>query len=135
MNEFKPVRGLMSSCFCFSISEAVRDIVKELLDAADGLLGALLDGLLGGLADAGEGGTATVATERWMAVLCGSVTTVIDRLFLPGRMYVSLTQTMPSSRLALTPDDVTDEQDEDMDATVVTKSQIYIYSCINIHPS
>lgn len=26
------------------------------------------------------------APARWMAVLCGSVTTVIDRLFLPGRM-------------------------------------------------
>ena len=48
------------------------------------------------------------------AFLWGSLTTVIDRLFLPGNIYVSLTHTIPSSRLALTLDEVTD--DEEMDA-------------------
>ncbi len=57
------------------------------------------------------------ATTRWMVVaafLWGSLTTVMDRLFLPGNIYVSLTHTIPSRRLALTLDEVTD--DEDMDA-------------------
>ena len=59
-----------------------------------------------------------VPETRWMAAfLCGSVTTVMDRLFLPGSMYVSLTHTIPSRRLALTLDEVTDEEDV-MDARI-----------------
>ena len=58
---------------------------------------------------------AVAPTTRWMvAFLWGSLTTVMDRLFLPGNIYVSLTHTIPSRRLAFTLDEVTD--DEDMDA-------------------
>ena len=46
------------------------------------------------------------------AFLWGSLTTVIDRLFLPGNIYVSLTHTIPSRRLALTLDEVFDEEDD-----------------------
>lgn len=65
-------------------------------------------------------GGAVPAVARWMAAfLCESVTTVMDRLFRPGSMYVSFTHTMPSRTfaLALTLDDVavTDDED-DMDA-------------------
>lgn len=62
-------------------------------------------------------GTGVVVPElRWIGTVfrCGSLTTVMDKLFLPGNMYVSLTHTIPSRRLALTLDEVTDV--EDMDA-------------------
>ena len=36
----------------------------------------------------------------------------MDKLFLPGSMYVSLTHTIPSRRLALTLDEVFDEEDD-----------------------
>ena len=55
------------------------------------------------------------------AFLCGSLTTVMDKLFLPGSMYVSLTHTIPSRRLALTLDEVFDEED-DMGAKVEKKN-------------
>ena len=48
------------------------------------------------------------------------MTTVMDRLFLPGNMYVSLTHTIPSRRLALTLDELGLE-DADMDAAVKNK--------------
>lgn len=35
----------------------------------------------------------------------------MDRLFLPGNMYVSLTHTIPSIRLALALEEVTDDDD------------------------
>ncbi len=44
----------------------------------------------------------------------------MDRLFLPGNMYVSLTHTIPSRRLALTLDELGLE-DADMDAGVTNK--------------
>ena len=96
--------------------DAVLDVVLDVV--LDTVVQAMVDATVDATVDAGGTG-APAAPVRWMAVLCGSVTTVIDRLFLPGRMYVSLTHTMPSSRLALTLDDVTDEQDEDMDATAM----------------
>ena len=48
------------------------------------------------------------------------MTTVMDRLVLPGNMYVSLTHTIPSRRLALTLDELGLE-DADMDAAVKNK--------------
>ena len=64
------------------------------------------------------------------AFLWGSLTTVIDRLFLPGNIYVSLTHTIPSSRLALTLDEVTD--DEEMDAELDKQTNITIKNCHQI---
>ena len=110
-----PVSGLMSSCFCFSISDAVLEIVMELEAAAAAEeTGGVPVGVLAGATVVVGLGPAT----RWLAAaafLSGSVTTVMDRLFLPGSMYVSFTHTIPSRRLALTLDAVTDD-DDDMDA-------------------
>ena len=71
---------------------------------------------------------AVAPTTRWMvAFLWGSLTTVMDRLFLPGNIYVSLTHTIPSRRLALTLDEVTDEED-DMDARI--KINFLFFFCL-----
>jgi len=49
----------------------------------------------------------------------------MDRLFLPGNMYVSLTHTIPSRRLALTLDELGLE-DADMDAAIVAGTAVTV---------
>ena len=69
------------------------------------------------LATLGTTGQAAVTTRLMAAILCGSVATVVDRLFLPGNMYVSLTHTIPTRRLTLTLDEL-GLVDENIDAEV-----------------
>ena len=99
----------MSSCFLCSSSEALRVATAPKLPAGGagpvGVDGADVAGRVVGAPPAD-----TAAAAR-----CGSLTTVMDKLFLPGSMYVSLTHTIPSSRLALGLDEVGFD-DADIDA-------------------
>lgn len=115
----------MSSCFCLSSSDAVLEMVMELTVVPGAVTGVVVP---------------VVVPARWMAAfLCESVTTVMDRLFRPGSMYVSFTHTMPSStfELALTLDDAAVTGDEDdMGADVaIAKPFNKIVSDKNRHPS
>lgn len=98
-----PVNGLIKSCFiCFSFSssdvvlEIVTELVAGLAAAAAVVVVAELVATVAELAtvvaaaavaiDGDEAGAVAPVTRCMAAFLCGSLTTVMERLFLPGSM-------------------------------------------------